>query len=273
MLVGAIGYDDVQYAREPDGRLRRSETASYNSVFSIVAGRVTGRYDKVHLTPFGEVMPYISAWPWLEQTLLGFAAAGMAFDLSAADEPRVLQVPVARGDPGDFELPDRAYQPVRIATPVCFESTDAALCRRLVNLAENGSGAPFFIVNPTNDGWFGASDAGREHHLQLARWRAVENAVPVVRAANTGISCAIDHRGRVTARGVRTPDGPIVDARADGVLVADLHLVGIPTLYSRNGDSFGWSLMALALLAMGAACIPLNRPRPPNSQSSPAPGR
>lgn len=262
MVVGAIAHENARYITNPDRTIDLETDHLFNSAYTIHEGRVIGRYDKIHLTPFGEVMPYISAWPWLEKQLLGFAASGMSFDLSASRQLRVLTVPVSLTAPprndSDYRGAFRFHDRVAVATPICFESTDADLCRRLVNQARLGTslsgwGAPTVIVNPTNDGWFGSSNATREQHLQLARWRAVENRVPVVRAANTGISCLIDHHGRVIARGVRTPDDPPgyrgPGAMTDGVLVDELPLVGGRTIYSKLGDWLGWSLMVL--------CVPL----------------
>jgi len=272
MVVGAIAHENARYITNPDRTIDLETDHLYNSAYAIHEGRVIGRYDKVHLTPFGEVMPYISAWPWLEKQLLGFAAAGMSFDLSASTSPSVLEVPVALEAPArndsDYRGTFRHHDRVLLATPICFESTDADLCRRLVNRArarysQTGWGAPVVIVNPTNDGWFGNSNATREQHLQLARWRAVENGVPVVRAANTGISCAIDHHGRVIARGVRTPDDPPgyrgQAALADGVLMAELPLAGGRTIYSTLGDWLGLSLMILSAPIFVAAWWPIRR--------------
>jgi apolipoprotein N-acyltransferase len=283
MLIGATGFDNVRYEPRPSGGVERYEDAIYNSVFAIADGRVVGRYDKVHLTPGGEVMPYISAWPWLERQMLGLAAAGMTFDLSAGDRPRVLSVPTTLAPPPVNDSDSRGrfaqYSHVALATPVCFESTDAALCRRLVSLARGGDGwgNPTLLVNPTNDGWFGDSVAGRRQHLQLARWRAVENRVAVVRAANTGISCAIDHHGRVYAHGVRGPDdrpgfrGP--DALSEGILVAEVPLVGGRTLYSLLGDWLGWGLMWAALAGAVATFWPGGGQRAKDSGQRPSKGR
>lgn len=275
MVVGAIAHVNARYITNSDRSIDLETDHMYNSAYAIDDGRVIGRYDKVHLTPFGEVMPYISAWPWLEQKLLGFAAAGMSFDLSASTTPTVLEVPVSLAAPArndsDYRGTFQRHNRIRLATPICFESTDAALCRRLVGLAKNaysgsGWGAPVIIVNPTNDGWFGNSNATREQHLQLARWRAVENGVPVVRAANTGISCLIDHHGRVIARGVRTPDDPPghrgPSSLADGILVAELPLAGGRTIYSMMGDWLGQALMILSAPLLLAAFWPVRRFKP-----------
>ncbi|MCA9288075.1 MAG: hypothetical protein KDA05_05790 [Phycisphaerales bacterium] len=309
MLVGATGFENVRWFAGEDGAWDREVDAIHNSVFSIEGGRVTGRYDKLHLTPFGEVMPYISNWAWLERQLLAIGASGMSFDLSPGAGPRVVSValgssgpreqeggsqagpseatstggadsaaeptgpnpPSASVEPGTPEpgaaSSEAAVAPVGprlyVATPICFESTNPAVCRALVEEARRQAGPDdsVLLVNPTNDGWFGPNDAGRVQHLQLARWRAVELGVGVVRAANTGVSCAIDHRGRVVAVGVRGPDGTIGEARAEGVLIAELRLPRGRTVYAGTGDRLGWIVMAVGGLLLVAAFVPWPRGR------------
>ena len=85
---------------------------------------------------------------------------------------------------------------------------------------------PGWIINLTNDGWFGIS-TGPYQHLQQARMRAIEEGLPVVRAANTGISAVIDPEGRIVAR---------LDLGIEGVLDAGLPTAIPPTIYARFGD-------------------------------------
>ena len=93
---------------------------------------------------------------------------------------------------------------------------------------------PDWIFNATNDAWFGTS-IGPEQHLAAARMRAVEEGLPVLRAANTGISAVIDARGRVLAR---------LDLEHTGVLDVPLPPALPRTLYARFGD---WTLLPLVL--------------------------
>ncbi len=145
------------------------------------------RYDKVFLAPFGETMPYISEWKWLEQALLSVGAKGMTFDLDVGGEPVRFDVPWQGGT-------------VRVATPICFEDAMSWVCRDLVFPASAGRerGADL-LVNLTNDGWFGWFDGGRAQHLQLARFRCIETRTPMVRVANTGACAGVDSSGRVVA--------------------------------------------------------------------------
>ena len=136
---------------------------------------------------------------------------------------------------------------MRVVTPICFEATDGRVCRRLVTAAE---GDADLIINVTNDGWFGSSDAGRRHHALLGRWRAAELGVPVIRAANTGIS------GLIPAGG---GPGGFVDmelgARTEGVLVADVVLGRErETLYRRTGNVVGVACALSLLIFLPVAC-------------------
>ncbi|MEO1008527.1 MAG: apolipoprotein N-acyltransferase [Planctomycetota bacterium] len=182
MLVGAASQDGLEFSRAEDGSIQSDYDALHNSVHLFSDGRLTSqRYDKMRLTIFGEVIPLVSRWGWLERQLSAIGASGMTFDLDAAPEPSWIDVPLAGGDA------------LRVATPICFEIAYEGVCRRL---ATGGGDRVDALVNATNDGWMGDSDAARATHMQLARWRALELGVPIVRAANTGISAILDARGR-----------------------------------------------------------------------------
>ncbi|MBL9031163.1 MAG: apolipoprotein N-acyltransferase [Phycisphaerae bacterium] len=217
IVVGALGVRGLRF-EEREGRFGASFDAKHNSVYVVDGGAVVGRrYDKLELTPFGEMMPYVRMWPWLQRHVLAVAAGGMPFDLSEGAGPVALEVPRAG---------------VRLATPICFEVTRARLCRRLVREARRGDGG-VVLANLTNDGWFGGFDPARQQHLQTARWRCVELGVPMVRAANTGRSAFVDASGRVL--------GGLGPARAEGVLAGELMGARGETMYSRIGDVFGWA--------------------------------
>ncbi len=225
VVVGAITADGVRFDREA-GEIGVHAEARYNSAVVIASGAIDPvRYDKLDLTPFGEVIPYVWRWPGLQRLVLAIGASGMAFDLSPGAGPRVLRVPTTRGE-------------VLIATPICFEATRAGLCRRLV--FDAGDWRADLLLNLTNDGWFGGFDAGRRQHLQIARWRCAELGTPMVRAANTGISCLIDASGRVVQAGV---DGTPGASRREGVLTVDVVLAPGATIYGRTGDVFGWLVL------------------------------
>lgn len=290
MLVGAVAMEGLRIERTAlsDGSASLMPVAEreYNSAFVIDGGRVQpDRYDKVKLTPFGEYMPYISWSDWLEDKLLALGAGGMRFNLSAGRDYRALEAPhrsaptpplpvaetattlsqrtltqgslsqrerVGRGETKEGEA--GASAPLRVATPICFEATMPGVCRRLV--FEGGWDArrrADVLINMTNDGWFADSPGGRENHLLAARWRCVELGTPMVRAANTGVSCVIDASGRVTTS---------LEMKTDGVMRAVVALpAGGPTLYARTGDVAGWMCLCAAGL-MGALTFTRRRGGP-----------
>lgn len=243
MIVGCVAVEG-EAARSLAGADRASARAArYNSAVLVAGGRATeSRYDKIDLTPFGEVIPYVWRWPALQQWMLNIGAAGMRFDLAAGARAGGIDVPVERGPGG--------ARAVRIATPICFEATRAALCRRLVaGESGGGEGAPAaMLLNLSNDGWFGWWDPGRRQHLLAARWRCVELGVPMVRAVNTGVSCAIDRRGVVTAERLIDRAGPT--ERAAGVMVApvELRAAAPSNLFRRVGLGPAYAVLALGLL-------------------------
>jgi len=222
VLVGSPAFDGLR-----DDGTRWAWDRQFNAAYFIDDGRVTDRYDKAYLTPFGERMPYISAWDWLEDQLLAFGASGMSFDLQAGDRPRNMAWPGTD---------------LRIATPICFEDTVSHIVRRMVRDPSPAA----CIVNLSNDGWFGTSDAGRRHHDMMARWRCIECRLPMVRVANTGASSSIDSCGRVVDR---------LAPRSADTLIATPQLDGRDTLIMTVGDS----LPAMSLVMMCLLAVPVQR--------------
>ncbi len=230
MLVGAIGYDGFELDVAPEG-VRFETDAEYNSAILVDGGEPrAARYDKIHLTPFGEVMPYISWSDWLEKRLLSVGAPGMSFGLSAGDGPTVFEIETGAGS-------------LRFATPICFEATMSAVCRRLAYA--DGERRVDALIQLTNDGWFGDWPGGREFHMLMARCRAVELGVPIVRAANTGISCAITASGAV---------GPRWPEQTAGALFTGPLRTERPTVYGRFiGDSPGWIALAGTFVGLASS--------------------
>jgi apolipoprotein N-acyltransferase len=170
------------------------------------AGQIVARYDKVHLVPFGEYVPFRKFLPFKKIT------AG-TLDLSAGTGPRTLSLP---------GLPP--FSPL-----ICYEAIfPGAVVDEVLR--------PDWMLNITNDAWYGRS-SGPFQHFAIARTRAVEEGLPLVRVANNGVSGVIDAQGRVPAR-----------INLDAVGYADMALpaAAAPTLYARAGD---WMLLILLLLA------------------------
>jgi apolipoprotein N-acyltransferase len=145
----------------------------FNSAFLLDnQGQIAGRYDKLHLVPFGEYIPLKKIFPFLETV-----------------------VPIGDINPGKkytiFEVPSPKSQvPNRLAVLICFEDLFPELSRKFIK-----EGADF-LVNITNDAWYKRTSASYQH-LQASVFRAVENRVFMVRSANTGISAFINPQGLV----------------------------------------------------------------------------
>lgn len=235
LLVGSAVYLGLT----PDDATQRWEwTTHYNSAYLVDGTPPFQRYDKLVLTPFGEVMPLISRWEWLEQKLLSLSAPGMTFDLEPGAAPVRFEV-AARG----------GGAPHRVVTPICFEATIASVCRQLCY--QDGRRVADLMVNLSNDGWFGWNDAGRQHHVLHARLRTLELGVPMIRCANTGRSVAIEWTGRVSdeiptlGSGTGTMTKPMTPG-----------LTNRSTLYGVVGDIWPWTTLAATaalLLVAGRA--------------------
>ncbi|MCL2713638.1 MAG: apolipoprotein N-acyltransferase [Alphaproteobacteria bacterium] len=185
---------------------------AYNSIYVITHdGGVAAVYDKLHLVPFGEFLPFQDALEavGLEQLTRvqgGYLPGTIRHALQLPNVPPALPL-------------------------ICYEAI----------FPDDRAGrdeGPGWIINLTNDGWFGNS-TGPYQHLEQARMRAIEQGLPLVRAANTGISAVIDPLGRTQAR---------LDLGVEGILDARLPAATAPTVYARFGDIPAAALVALALL-------------------------
>jgi len=175
-------------------------------------------YLKINLVPFGEYIPFRSVG-WIETMLRWFLPEGYLAELSAGTE-RVL-----------FRADD-----VPFATPICYEDTTPSLIREF-----RRDGARF-IVNLTNDGWFGDT-VELDQHMANSVFRTVENRVGLVRAANTGISAFIDPRGVITSFLSDEKTGRYREV--PGVLTGTVYLDDRRTFYTARGDVFIWTASGL----------------------------
>lgn len=229
-LVGSPTWLDV--ALSDDGYMESSQR--FNSAVLLEPDGSVQRYDKVFLTPFGETMPWIRAWPWLEQRLMAVGASGLHFDLQAGGAPVAITIETHEGPQsslGDVGGPGRT---LRLVTPICFEDAVPSVVRRLVRDTNAD-----IIVNLSNDGWFGTDDAGRRAHQIAAAFRAVELERPLIRVANTGLTASINRFGHVVQQ---------LDARTSGtVLVEPVSSKGNATGYARFGNWFPQLLLLLTV--------------------------
>lgn len=193
LITGAVRPPDAAPPGQP-------VTRAYNSIYVIDHdGTILSIYDKLHLVPFGEFLPFQTAMEKLGFTQITKVQGGF--------------IPGTRRKP--IELP----QAPRVLPLICYE---VIFPGEITSRDER----PAWIVNVTNDGWFGKS-TGPYQHLQQARLRAIEEGLPIVRAANTGVSAVIDPLGRMVAQ---------LGLGLEGVLDAGLPAAVAPTFYSRAGD-------------------------------------
>lgn len=177
-------------AASPDGiwliagtdsqRIADGQVERFNSALLIdPQGHVAARYFKMHLVMFGEYIPFGRLIPWLYEI-----------------------TPITAGfTPGDRVVPFKIPQ-ATIAPSICFESTVPHLIRNQVATLRRQGTPPDLLVNVTNDGWFWGSSM-LDHHLACGVFRAVENRLPFLVAANTGLSASIGQDGRIDPLGPR----------------------------------------------------------------------
>ncbi|MGE3106824.1 MAG: apolipoprotein N-acyltransferase [Phycisphaerales bacterium] len=260
LVVGAQALDGFRIvpASSAGAAATTQVEARYNSACVVDSEGIRApRYDKMELTPFGEVIPYLWRWKAAQAWVEKVGAGGMKFDLSPGARAVCLPLDIAQGAVSPAREPE-VDRDVRIVlmTPICFEATKAEHCRRLALAARQAyPDRARVMVNLSNDGWFGDAVGKREQHMDAARWRCVELGVPMVRAVNTGLSCFIDAAGRVHPRG---GDNREVGAQTEGVVIDAVSLPppGATTVFMRIGNMAGWvavggcvALMAGSVLA------------------------
>jgi apolipoprotein N-acyltransferase len=194
VVTGAIGSTPAAQ-RSPSPEV-------YNSAVLVSpTGDWTARYDKVHLVPFGEYLPF----PWL------FSFAG-----GLTKEVGEFKAGTSRAPLNAGSMPLGSF--------ICYESVFPDEVRQFAN-----QGAQVF-VNLSNDGWYGDSGAYAQH-LNQTRMRAIENDRWILSATDTGVTASIDPYGRTVAR---------LPRKERGALVAPYALTSVTTFYTRHGDWFAW---------------------------------
>jgi len=197
----------IDRADAPDGKF-------LNSAFLLTGQGIRAKYDKIHLVPFGEYVPL--GW------LIGFVRSWAEFisDFAAGQTYTIFPLP---GAP--------------VATVICYEVIFPELFRAFV------AGGASFMVNITNDAWFGRT-SGPWQHLGMLPLRAVEHRVGIARAANTGVSAFIEPTGRVSR---------LLPLYQRGQLDHRVALRTRTTLYTRLGDWLAYGCLALGTAVLGLA--------------------
>jgi apolipoprotein N-acyltransferase len=214
MIIGGIGsvYSDTDQAWR-----------DYNSAMIVGPdGRRIGRYDKIHLVPFGEYIPF--------KNLLTFAhkLTGRVGEFSRGEDRRAFLLPAQNGGQHRYGI------------FICYEAVFADEVR---HFAANGAEV---LVNISDDGWYGDTSAPWQH-LNMARMRAIENRRWLLRDTNNGVTAAIDPYGRVRQS--------IPRHQADA-LPAQYGFRTDITFYTAHGDVFAWGC---AILSIGVLVWCVNR--------------
>jgi len=184
----------------------------YNSALLVdPKGNKLGRYDKMHLVPFGEYVPFGETLPFMQW----FTPYEKEYSCRPGTHWTRFALPSASGDAFTF------------ACLICYEDSDPYLARQYV-----ASESVNFFVNISNDGWFNGTEE-HEEHLAICRFRAVEARRSIVRAVNMGISAAIDPDGRVIALPGETWSK---SKKVEGIASVNVPIDSREALYPRLGD-------------------------------------
>ena len=199
----------------PSFKIHQGKVSHYNSAYLVSpSGEEAGRYDKIHLVPFGEYVP-------LQDLLFFIGSLGEGIgDFRSGKEVLTFSLPQGR-----------------FGVLICFEIIFPDLCRRFVKKGAN------FLVTITNDAWFGRTSAPYQHFSMVA-FRAVENRVFVARAANTGITGFIDPKGKILREGA---------IFAEEAMNETIRLSSQKTFYTLYGDVFAWICSVFSLLLLARA--------------------
>jgi apolipoprotein N-acyltransferase len=210
------------------GTLDFQDQHDYNAALLVSnGGERVQIYRKIHLVPFGEYIPLRHSFP----LFAAIASSWVPGDFTAGTEHTV------------FNLTNND---VRVAPLICFEDTVGELVRRFVSKGAD------VLVDVTNDGWF-LHSSGSHQHLANAIFRCVENRRPMIRAANTGVTCFVNEFGRVTQI-LRDDTG---NTFAEGVLTGE---VNVPqdrqlTFYARHGELFAEICAVVTVIAIIVVAI------------------
>jgi apolipoprotein N-acyltransferase len=199
-----------------DGTPRRPRRFFNSLLVFGKGGLVLSLYDKIHLVPFGEYIPR-ALRPLLALIGMPQLAGRVGFESGVSPRP-LLAVP---GLPAVVPL-------------ICYEAIFPAA---VVQTGER----PALIVNLTNDGWFG-NTTGPRQHLHQARVRAVEEGLPLIRAANNGVSAAFDPFGRLLGQ---------LDLNVRGVIDVPLPVALPPPVYAQLGDALFLAIWLPGVASLG----------------------
>jgi apolipoprotein N-acyltransferase len=243
-MPGPVLYDEASYRFVTEfstraktdlllGAIDQDETTAYNAALLVSDdGKKVQLYHKLHLVPFGEYVPGRNTLPGIARIV----GDQVPEDFSFGKEHTVFKM--TRGD-------------VQLAPLICFEDTIGELTRHFV------LGGANLLANVTNDGWFLRS-SGSQQHLDNAIFRCVETRLPMVRSANTGITCFINEFGRITQVLLDETGSQFTE----GVLTGEVAVPINPrrTFYVRHGEWFAYTCAAVTALLL-LVLVPLSLKR------------
>ena len=218
LLFGSVMVKDIKDNEHQPFRPTNQTNLTNSAVLISSDGRVLSVYDKMHLVPYGEYIPLKKFFPFIEKLVVGI---------------------------GDF-VPGKEYtvmdmQEAKISTLICYEIIFPGMVRKFADKGAN------LFVSITNDAWFGRSSAPYQH-FSMAVFRAVENRVPVLRAANTGISGFIDTKGRIKRKG---------DIFIESVLTEEVAVGSLKkSFYTKYGDLFAFLCIISCVLLIANNVYP-----------------
>ena len=148
------------------------------------------RYDKIHLVPFGEFIPFRNSLPWIYRMIMLLSPYDYDYNLTPGQTYTIFNI----------DDHNKAY---RFGVLICYEDTHPTVTRKMVT-DENGVKRADWLVNISNDGWYVwyrdgkvAPSAELTQRMAISVFRCIENRIAIVRSVNTGISCLIDSTGRI----------------------------------------------------------------------------
>lgn len=234
VVFGAVSVDVL-----PESTYPRKKRFNSALIYDRDGTQRSDRYDKIHLVPFGESVPFRNA------TFLGVSLHPLyrfLNRLSPFSYGGTYEYSLWSGDRYTvFEL-EHDGRVSRFGVPICYEDVMPYIARNFV--WDGATRRVDFLVNISNDGWFLHSDE-LPQHLAICAFRAIENRVTIARAVNTGISGFIDPNGRVFS--LVEKNGRAVGPGVTGYSVANVMLDRRSSVYGRFGDVFAGACLAASL--------------------------
>ena len=252
ILVGAYGGKPQIKPDWTIGLLSR-----YNSAFLYQpdGSKAEKQYNKIHLVPFGEVVPFKKSAPWLHKLLMKFTPYDYDYSLDYGTEYTVFEMAAGEG---------QARQIYNFSVMICYEGAIPAIARRFA-LDGQGRKRLDWLVNISNDGWFVQFEDGKvspstelAQHTATCVFRAVENRLAVLRSVNTGISCLIETTGRIKNGFL---SGNLPNKAMDRKAVAGWFVDRVPidkrtTFFSKYGQ---WLDFCCAVGFIGLVILPISK--------------